>query len=53
MCDRVCRLECLIAIKRYSECMGIIQDEVSEDDSNPDLYVVRAQLNVLFGQVYI
>lgn len=36
---------------KYSECMEVIQREVVEDDSNPDLFVVRAQLNLLFGQV--
>ena len=44
-------MECLIAMQRYSECMDIIEKEVAEDDSNPSLYVVRAQMNVLFGQV--
>lgn len=45
------RMECLIAMQRYSECMGVIEKEVSEDESNPDLFIVRAQMNLLFGQV--
>lgn len=47
----LCRMECLIAMQKYSDCMGVIEREVSEDQDNPDLYVIRAQLNVLFGQV--
>lgn len=38
-------------MQRYSECMGVIEKEVAADDSNPDLFVVRAQMNLLFGQV--
>ncbi len=46
-------MECLIAMQKYSECMDVIEKEVNKDDSNPDLYVVRAQLNMLFGQVHL
>ena len=44
-------MECLIAMQKYSECMGVIQQEVAEDDSNPDLFIVRAQMHLLFGKV--
>ncbi len=46
-------MECLIAMQKYSECMDVIEKEVKKDESNPDLFVVRAQLNLLFGQVTI
>ena len=46
-----CRMECLIAVHRYSECMGVVEKESREDQDNPNLHVVRAQLHILFGQV--
>lgn len=38
-------------MRKYSECMNVIEEEIKADDSNPDLLVVRAQLHVLFGRV--
>lgn len=38
-------------MRRYSECMGLIENEVGEDSENPNLLVVRAQMHILFGQV--
>ena len=38
-------------MQRYSECMTVIQKELAEDDTNPDLFIVRAQLFILFGKV--
>ena len=29
----------------------MIKQELLSDDSNPDLYVLRAQINLLFGNV--
>lgn len=31
--------------------MKVVEGEIKEDQKNPDLYVVQAQLHILFGQV--
>lgn len=45
------RIACLIALKRYDECLEMIKEQLQVDDSNADLYVFRGQLNILFGSV--
>ena len=45
------RIACLLSLQRYNECLDMINEELESDNSNPDLYVFRAQLNGLFGNV--
>ena len=40
-----------MALERYNECLDVVEKELQEDDSNSDLYVIRAELNLLFGNV--
>ena len=44
-------MKCLVALKRYTECLAVIEDELQRSPSNVDLIIARAQLNVLFGDV--
>ena len=44
-------MQCLIALKRYTECREMIEKEISTDTVNPDLFVIRAQLNIVTGEV--
>ena len=46
-----CRMECLIALQRYTECLEMIEAEVKKNTMNADFFVIRAQLNSLFGEV--
>ena len=50
-CVRIHRIACLLSLQRYTECLDMINEELESDDANPDLYVFRAQLNLLFGNV--
>ena len=45
------RMECLLSLQRYDECLAMINHELITDESNPTLYVLRAQINILFGNV--
>jgi len=45
------RMACLLSLQRYEECLAMIKQELLSDNSNPDLYVLRAQINLLFGNV--
>ena len=45
------RMECLLSLQRYDECLAMINHELVTDESNPTLYVLRAQINILFGNV--
>ena len=47
----LCRISCLLALERFSECVEMIKQELECDDSNPELYVLRARLKLLFGDV--
>ena len=44
-------MECLLSLQRYDECLAMINRELVTDESNPTLYVLRAQINILFGNV--
>lgn len=46
-----CRIACLLSLQRYNKCLDMINEELESDNGNPDLYVFRAQLNLLFGNV--
>ena len=50
-CDNY-RVECLIALKRYTESFSLVEKELDGCD-NADMLVIRAQLNLLFGKVYM
>ena len=45
------RIACLLSLQRYDECLVMINEELELDTANPDLYVFRAKLNLLFGNV--
>ena len=45
------RMECLLSLQRYDECLAMINHELLTDESNPTLYILRAQINILFGNV--
>ncbi len=45
------RIECLLRIQRYGECLERLEEELATDDTNPQLYLLRAQLKLLFGNV--
>ena len=51
VCVCVCRISCLLNLQRYNECLVLIMKELEEDASSPDLYVLRAHLNLMFGDV--
>ena len=45
------RVECLVALKRYTDCLQVIEVEIENNPSSVDLLVTRAQLHILFGDV--
>ena len=51
VCLSLCRIACLLALEMFDECLVMIQRELESDDSNAQLYVLRARLNTLFGHV--
>lgn len=46
-----CRIGCLLSLQRYDECLEMVRVELEADDTDPHLYALRAQLNLLFGNV--
>ncbi len=56
-CDNCCfdtiphRISCLLSLHRYEECVEMIKQELETDHSNPELYILRAKLKLLFGDV--
>ena len=47
----ISRIGCLLSLRRYDECLVMINEELELDDANPDLHVFRAKLYRLFGNV--
>ncbi len=45
------RVKCLVALRRYTECLRVVEQELEKDPSNVEFIVHRAQLNILFGEV--
>ncbi len=45
------RISCLLSLDRYEECVEMIKQELETDHSNPELYILRAKLKLLFGDV--
>ena len=45
------KIDCLLSLQRYRESMEAIERELVADDTNPQLYFLRAKLHMLFGNV--
>lgn len=45
------RIECLLELQRYGESLKGVEAELATDETNPQLYLLHAQLNKLFGNV--
>ncbi|XP_077162263.1 tetratricopeptide repeat protein 16 isoform X2 [Paroedura picta] len=43
-------IACLAALKRYNECLQMVNEEVVRDQTNADLFVLRARLYKYFGK---
>ncbi|XP_015265888.1 PREDICTED: tetratricopeptide repeat protein 16 [Gekko japonicus] len=43
-------IACLAALKRYNECLQMVNEEVVRDQTNADLFVLRARLYEYFGK---
>ncbi|XP_060106625.1 tetratricopeptide repeat protein 16 [Heteronotia binoei] len=43
-------ISCLAALKRYNECLQMVNEEVVRDQKNADLFVLRARLYEYFGK---
>nr|XP_020648973.1 tetratricopeptide repeat protein 16 [Pogona vitticeps] len=48
---RMRRIACLAALKRYNDCLQMVNEEASRETKNPDLFVLRARLYEHFGKV--
>ncbi|KAH0615575.1 hypothetical protein JD844_005016 [Phrynosoma platyrhinos] len=44
-------IACLAALKRYNDCLQMVNEEVAQEKKNPDLFVLRARLYEHFGKV--
>nr|XP_034958195.1 tetratricopeptide repeat protein 16 isoform X5 [Zootoca vivipara]XP_034958196.1 tetratricopeptide repeat protein 16 isoform X5 [Zootoca vivipara] len=48
---RMRSIACLAALKKYNDCLQMINEEVAQERKNPDLFVLRARLYQCFGKV--
>lgn len=44
-------ISCLAALQRHGECLALVNKRLEKDSTNPDLYVMRARLHDMFGNV--
>ncbi|XP_054853246.1 tetratricopeptide repeat protein 16 [Eublepharis macularius] len=47
---RMRSIACLAALKRYNECLQMVNEEVVREQQNADLFVLRARLYEYFGK---
>ncbi|XP_063000699.1 tetratricopeptide repeat protein 16 [Elgaria multicarinata webbii] len=47
---RMRSVACLAALKRYNDCLQMVNEEVAREKTNPDLFVLRAWLYEYFGK---
>ncbi|KAJ6654631.1 hypothetical protein lerEdw1_006784 [Lerista edwardsae] len=47
---RMRSIACLGALKRYNDCLQMVNEEVTREKTNPDLFVLRARLYEYFGK---
>uniref|UniRef100_A0A670KL61 Uncharacterized protein n=1 Tax=Podarcis muralis TaxID=64176 RepID=A0A670KL61_PODMU len=48
---RMRSIACLAALKKYNDCLQMVNEEVAQERTNPDLFVLRARLYQCFGKV--
>ncbi|XP_061460461.1 tetratricopeptide repeat protein 16 [Rhineura floridana] len=48
---RMRSIACLAALKRYNDCLQMVNEEVAQEKKNSDLFVLRARLYDYFGKV--
>ncbi|XP_053229338.1 tetratricopeptide repeat protein 16 isoform X2 [Podarcis raffonei] len=48
---RMRSIACLAALKKYNDCLQMVNEEVAQERKNPDLFVLRARLYQCFGKV--
>ena len=46
-------ISCLHELEEFNQCMSLIQESLSRHPNSPDLLVLRAKMNLLFGKVRV
>lgn len=47
---RMRSIACLASMKKYNDCLQMVNEEVAQESTNPDLFVLRARLYEHFGK---